>query len=278
VALLLCLAALVSGCTRFDVLNATVSSRGYGRTPDLSYGGLPRQKLDIYRPRRPAPNAGVVVFFYGGDWRAGSKDDYRFVAEALTSRGYVAVLPDYRLYPAVTFPTFVEDGAMAIRWVKDNIARYGGDPDRVYLMGHSAGAHIAALLTLDGRYLNEVGLKRSAIRAAATLSGPYDFHPGGDSAVFEMSPDDSTPDPRMEPITFADGSAPPMLLVHGASDTIVLPANATHLAERIRGLGGQVRVILYPGVGHVGVALALAAPFRGIAPVLNDTVTFFAEH
>lgn len=280
--LVLCLAfaASAGGCTRFDALNATVPSCSYTRRTDLAYGEFPRQKLDVYRPRgvKGAAGAPVVIFFYGGDWQTGRKGDYRFVAEAMASRGFVAVLPDYRLFPRVTFPAFVEDGALAVRWTRENVSRFGGDPDRVFLMGHSAGAHIAALLTLDAHYLADVGLDRGAVRATAALSGPYDFVPGKyHRAVFGMSADDTSPDPRINPIHFADGQAPPMLLVHGAKDNVVSPSNATNLAARIRAGGGSVRRIIYAKRGHPSVVLAFACSFRWLAPVLDDTTAFFRK-
>src|SRR5687767_4233845 len=147
-----------SGCSRFDLLNAMVPTGGYVRTRDVAYGTLPRQKLDVYRPRGATSLSPLVVFFYGGDWQTGSKRDYRFVTQALASRGFVAVMPDYRLYPEAVFPAFVEDGALAVRWARNHAALIGGDGRRIHLMGHSAGAHIAALLTLDEHYLRDVGL------------------------------------------------------------------------------------------------------------------------
>jgi acetyl esterase/lipase len=260
------------------VLNSLVPTCGYQRTTDLAYGDLPRQKLDVYRPNKSSA-AAVVIFFYGGHWQTGSKTDYRFVAQALTSRGFVAVLPDYRLYPQVTFPAFVQDGAAAVRWVHDNISRFGGDPAKIYLMGHSAGAHIAALLTLDGHYLKDVGLDQSAVRATAALSGPYDFVPlPQDKAVFGMNETDSTPDPAIEPIHFVDGHAPPLLLLHGLKDQTVEAGNAARLEAKIRAAGGKVQYIAYPNRAHVGVVLALAWPFRWLDPVLDNTVKFFNEH
>jgi acetyl esterase/lipase len=270
----------LSGCSRFTLLNALVPSCGYTRIASIPYGALPRQSLDVYRPpRRPSGTLGIVVFFYGGDWQNGTKEDYRFVAEALTSRGFIAVLPDYRLYPAVTFPAFIGDGALAFRWVHDHAREIGGDPGHVYLMGHSAGAHIVAMLTLNAQYLNHVGLDRSAIRATAGLSGPYDFVPSPDDrGVFSMARDDTTPPPQIEPINFVDGHAPPMLLLQGLKDPTVNPANAAELASLIRKRGGDVVYIAYPQRAHVGVVLALAYPFQWLAPVLGDTVRFFREH
>jgi acetyl esterase/lipase len=293
--LLLCLVLLAAalttgGCTDFDLLDAAVPDCGYVRTRDVSYGPLPRQKLDVYRPTRPVPaappgtggrssaraGARVVVFFHGGAWRAGDKDDYRFVGQALASRGFVVVLPNYRLYPLASFPAFVEDAALAVRWARDNAAQFGGDPDHLYLMGHSAGAHIGALLTLDGRYLQAVGLDRSALRGTAALSGPYDFDPAPDDrALFGMKQTDAAPPVRIEPIRFVDGREPPMLLIHGLKDKVVGPEQAERLAERIRAAGGEVRLIEYPDRAHVGVVLALAWPFRWLAPVLDDCTAFF---
>ena len=274
--LLTTLLAATSGCTKFQLLNAVVPPCGSDRTADVPYGSLPQQKLDVYRPTHPDPTRGVVVFFYGGDWQAGSKDDYAFVGQALASRGFVAVLPNYRLYPAVTFPAFVQDGALAVRWAHDHAARFGGDPARLFLMGHSAGAHIAALLTLDGRYLAAVGLDRSAVHGTAGLSGPYDFvPPPDDRAAFGMARSDTRPPPDIEPVHFVDGREPPMLLVQGLQDTTVNPDNATRLAAAIRAAGGRVEVIRYPNRAHVGVVLALAWPFRWLAPVLDDVSAFF---
>jgi acetyl esterase/lipase len=266
------------GCTKFDLLNATVPHCGYRRTVDLAFGPMPRQKLDVYQPKHAAANAEVVIFFYGGDWQSGEKSDYRFVAQALTSRGFVAVLPNYRLYPQVQFPAFVEDGAHAVRWVRDNIKSFGGDPQHIYLMGHSAGAQIAALLTLDAHYLHAVGLDRSAIRATAGLAGPYDFLPRSyDWGVFGMTEQNPRPDPHIEAINYVDGREPPMLLLQGLKDQTVNPKNAQRLADRIHRAGGEVKLIEYPKLAHVPIVLSLAWSFRWLAPVLRDSTVFFHQ-
>jgi acetyl esterase/lipase len=266
-----------ASCTRFEILNSLVPTCGYSRVADVPYGPLPRQNLDVYVPPKSVHPLGVVVFFYGGDWQTGSRQDYRFVGQALASRGFVAVLPDYRLYPQVTFPAFVEDGALAVRWAHDHAAEFDADPRALFLMGHSAGAYIAVLLTLDGHYLRAVGMERADIRATAGLSGPYDFTPPpDDQAVFGMKPGDK-PDPAMEPIHFAEGRAPPLLLVQGLADDVVNPSNTIRLAQALRERGGRVETIYYPGKGHVGVVLSLAWPFRWLAPTLKDVTRFFLD-
>jgi len=269
----------LSGCTGFDLVNAPVTTCGYTQTTDIPYGPIPRQKLDVYVPRHATTNTRVVIFLYGGEWQAGEKANYRFAGQALGSKGFIAVLPDYRIYPEGRFPMFVQDAALAVRWVHDNIASFGGDPTHIYLMGHSAGAHIAALVTLDARYLKEVGLDRNVIRATAGLSGPYDFMPyAEDRMIFNMEPGDARPDPRIEPINFADGHAAPFLALQGMKDATVTPDNAFDLVAKIRAAGGEADVIVYPNLAHISVVVALAAEFRWLAPVLRDSTEFFRKH
>ncbi|MGN6727900.1 MAG: alpha/beta hydrolase, partial [Tepidisphaeraceae bacterium] len=221
----------------------------------------------------------VVVFFYGGDWQTGAKEDYRFVAQALTGRGFVTVLPDYRLYPQVRFPAFVNDAAAAVKWVHDHIALFGGDPHRVYLLGHSAGAHIVALLALDTHYLKDVGLAPAAIRATAGLAGPYDFRPRQEEfAVFGMASPASPVPPDIEPVHFADHVAPPMLLIHGAEDDIVGPENAANLSRKLKDAGSTVVWLEYPHAGHGGLIQSFAWPFRWMNPALCDVTHFFESH
>ena len=280
--LFLTIAAITSGCTKFDMLNATVPACGYQRTVDLPYGQIPRQKLDVYRPRNiPAhagPGAPVVLFFYGGYWTSGEKNDYRFVGDAITREGFVAVVPDYRLYPETTFPGFIEDGALAVRWVHDHIDQFGGDPNRIYLMGHSAGAHTVALLTLNPDYFKNVGLDQNAIRATIGMSGPYDFVPDQwDGPAFNSRPGEIS-DPAIEPIHFANGHSKPILLMQGLHDELVLPKDAEELASAIKKDGGEAKVLLYPKLGHADLVLAMAWSFRWLGPVMHDAAEFIRHH
>jgi acetyl esterase/lipase len=271
--MLLGLALALSACSPFTVLNATIGEDGFTVRSGVRFGPDVRHGLDVYVPKRRAGPLPVVVFFYGGSWRGGERADYLFAAEALTSRGYVAVVPDYRLFPDVRFPAFVEDGAKAVRWVLDNAAGFGGAPGRLYLMGHSAGAHIAAMLTVDESYLAAEGVPRNAIRGMIGLAGPYAFYPSRTANVapiFAHLSDENV----ARPIRFVDGDEAPMLLLHGEDDDTVFLFNTFDLSKKVRDAGGRARHIIYPDVGHLGILFALARPFRNIAPVLNDAAAF----
>ena len=274
-------AVAVGGCSPIVAFNqALVPSEGYTQHRDLAYGPKARNQLDVFVPSKDtdavAPkSAPVVVFFYGGSWRNGERAYYRFVGEALASRGFIAVIPDYSLYPEARFPTFVEDGAAALRWVRDHIAAYGGDPDAIVLMGHSAGAHIAALLATDRRYLARAGVPYASLRGVVGLAGPYAFDPGRyryTRPIFE-----GTGDVRdSQPLTFVQGGEPPMLLLHGADDSTVSPTNSRELADALRRAGGRVDLVEFPDVGHIGIVIAFAKPFRAPGGVLDTVGDFIA--
>lgn len=264
---------LLGGCSPFTYLNAVAPDELYVSESDIAYGGLPRQRLDLYRPLgHSAPAAPVVVFFYGGGWKGGARADYRFVAAELASRGVLVVVPDYRVYPEVVFPAFVEDGALAVKWVQDRVAQYGGDTGRIYLMGHSAGAHIAAMLALNRRYLESAGADGNRLAGFIGLAGPYDFLPVTSKTMKRIFGD---PAPRStQPIDFVTAAAPPVLLVTGEDDTTVLPENSRRLAERIRAAGGSASEISYEGVGHARIVGAFSPPLSKGVPVVEDVLRF----
>ncbi|MDQ3077990.1 MAG: alpha/beta hydrolase [Pseudomonadota bacterium] len=267
------------GCTPAGLLNTVSRISGDGGTRlaagGAAYGSLPRHKLDVWVPARRA-DAGplpVVVFFYGGGWVSGARGEYGFAGRAFAAAGFVAIVADYRLVPQVRFPAFVEDNALAVKWARDNVARFGGDPRRITLAGHSAGAYAAAMLALDRHYLADIGVDPGIVRAAALLSGPYDFYP-----FTEMRGRDALgawPRPlETQPITFARADAPPLLLIHGTDDTVVRPRNAEALAARLRQLGSPVELRLYPGKNHVDTIKSLSPTFRTATPALADSVAF----
>lgn len=216
----------------------------------------------------------MVVFFYGGGWESGDKGDYRFVAQALTARGYSVAVPDYRVYPQVRYPTFLEDGAATVAWLRQNGARHGLAGKQLMLMGHSAGAYIAVMLTVDGRWLNAVDTSPcAAVAATVGLSGPYDFLPLTEPNLMQIfGPEDTRP--LTQPITHVDGRSPPLLLLTGDADTRVRPRNSSNLAARVRERGGRAETVVYQGLGHVQTVAAIARPLRWLAPVLDDVDRF----
>jgi acetyl esterase/lipase len=233
----------------------------------LSYGQGLRRKLDVYSPAFRSRNAPVIVFFYGGGWEDGDRGFYRFAAAALAERGIVTVVPDYRLYPEVRFPAFLHDGAEAVGWVRSHAGEFGGDPRRIFLMGHSAGAYIAAMLALDPQW------QVDDLRGIIGLAGPYDFLPLHSDVLREIFGPTETLG-QTQPINFVNPAAPPMLLLHGARDRIVLPRNSTRLTARLREAGCVAEDRIYPLIGHKLLVAALARPFRLLAPVLRDCTDF----
>ncbi|NND60406.1 MAG: alpha/beta hydrolase [Gammaproteobacteria bacterium] len=271
---LLVAATTLSACSAFGLINAVSSSSHYERHADLPYGDQPRQSLDVYQPRKPADQAPVVVFFYGGGWNSGAKEDYEFVASSLTERGFVVLLPDYRLYPEVKFPAFVADAAAALKWALDYVGEYGGDPERIFVMGHSAGAHIAAMALLDKQYLGE-GDNRERLAGFIGLSGPYDFLPIRKGYLVDVFPENSRE--QSQPVSHAGPHAPPTLLIHGKDDSVVKPANSQRLAQELDAAGVPVELKIYDGVGHARVAAALAPPLDFIASTLEDAIRFMEK-
>jgi len=267
--------SLLSGCAGQKILNAFTPQRDLEKATNLSYGPDPRQKLDIYTPEG-ASNAPVVVFFYGGNWTDGSKNLYEFVAQALTSRGFVAVVPDYRLYPEVRFPAFVEDGAAAVAYARQVASRYGGDPDTLFVMGHSAGAHIAAMLATDERYLRSQGGSRTWLRGFIGLAGPYDFLPIQDETTRAIFGPESE-HPNSQPVNFVDGQVPPTLLLHGENDQVVYADNSRGLAQRIAEEGGQPKLIVYSKMSHQKMIAVFGAPLRGLSDAVDKVAAFVRE-
>ncbi len=270
--LMLLAAVAASACSPLTVINAVSSSRHYERAADIAYGDEERQRLDVYRPLGVSAETPLVVYFYGGGWDDGAKEQHEFVAASLTRAGFAVVIPDYRLYPEVRYPAFVEDGAKALAWVIDNAGRHGLPSERIYLMGHSAGAHLAALIALDGRYLAAHGDGPAILAGFIGLSGPYDFLPLESEYLKAVFPEETRAE--SQPINYVSGRAPPALLIHGQGDKLVENGNSERLATRLRDAGVPVTLKLYQGVGHARVLVALAPPLDFIAATLDDCVAF----
>jgi acetyl esterase/lipase len=244
-------------------------------TRSVAYAEGERHTLDVYRPRS-ATAAPVVVFFYGGGWRSGYKELYRYAGKALARRGYLAVLPDYRIYPQALYPDFLDDGAQALRWGKDHAEKFGGDADKIFVMGHSAGAHIAAMLAIDATWLSKVGLVPGRdIAGLIGLAGPYDFLPLKDDVLSTIFGGANRPE--TQPIGHVAAGAPPALLLSGGKDDVVGAGNSTRLAERLRAAGNVATAVIYPRIGHYLIVAALAPLLRLLVPVLRDAEAFMTQ-
>lgn len=256
---------LINTLARFD---------DYALTSGESYGTHSLNKLDVYQPEEKAK--GTVIFFYGGCWGACityTRENYRFVAQALTSQGYLVVIPDYRRYPDALFPQIMEDSAAVVAWVDDNIARYGGDPEQIFLMGHSAGGHLAVMLAVNEHYLPSH--LHQKIRGFIGLAAPYDFifdKPYLPKVFAGLDYLDS------QPSHFVDGSEPPLLLLYGNKDEVVYLRNIMNMTKIVQQKGGDVESHIYQGVDHTDILGGLSILYRDRLDVMNHIVSFLKKY
>jgi acetyl esterase/lipase len=244
----------------------------------VDYGPQERQQLDLYRPSNAKAPLPILLFVHGGSWRDGDRSGYEFIGRTFAARGYLTLVMNYRLLPEHPFPDFVLDVAMALNWAGREGQRHGGDPRRIFAVGHSAGGYNVAMAILAKNYLDLAGVDSRSLRGVATLAGPFDFLPLDTKATkdaFGKTADLAT----TQPINYARGDVPPFLLMTGTADTTVFPRNSRALEKKLRDVGATVELREYKGIGHVGILLALAKPFRSAAtPVLDDILAFFAQH
>jgi len=273
-------AATLAACSPLALVNAVSPGGASMATEAIPYAGGQRHMLDVYRPKTGAGTgkaAPVIVFFYGGNWVSGERRDYAFVGRALAARGFVVVVPDYRLYPEVRYPDFLDDAAQAVAWTERNIGRYGGDAAKVFVMGHSAGAYNAAMVALDARWLGRQGSAPGSLRGWIGLAGPYDFLPIENRTT---RPVFGFPYTRAEsqPIRHAgeaSGKGLPALLIAAKKDSLVDPArNTARLAGALRSAGVPVRELYYGGVNHYTLVASLSSSLRGLAPTLDAVQAF----
>jgi acetyl esterase/lipase len=272
------LTATLAACSGFSFFVANAPN-AFGssvkRTGDLAYGADSRQRLDVYAPKRAGAAAArnpIVVFFYGGSWTMGKKSEYAFVGAALAARGFVTVIPDYRLYPQVRFPEFMVDAARAVAWVQQHAGELGGDPKRIVLMGHSAGAHMAVMLGLNDSYLVKAGGRPHAIVGLVGLSGPYALDPNTDTLRTIFSSPYTPAD--WQPVRFVSKRAAPTLLLHGLDDKLVYPSHTERLRDALAAAGVPVETHLYPGRGHADTVASFTLVARHRTPALEQTVEF----
>ncbi|NBB16485.1 alpha/beta fold hydrolase [Caulobacter sp. SLTY] len=268
--------AFLAACTPARLLDAVVADDAAATlVKDVSFGDSPRLKLDVYGPPRGAKGAPVAIFIYGGGWSSGSRREYQWTGKMLAAQGFVTVVPDYRLTPEVKFPTFIEDVAQAVRWAVDHAAEHGGDPSRIVLIGHSAGAYNAAMVALDPRYLKAVGVDRKRIKAFAGLAGPYYF-PNLDGPILSRT-FGGTDDKIYQTLDYATAGSPAAFLVAGSADRTVLPRNTERLAAALRKEGVEVESKIYAGLSHADVLLHLSRTFRGRSSVYADMTGFLRK-
>ena len=264
------------------VLNAVATLRGHLGQSDVAYGPLPSQRFDVYVPGTSTDEADkatgspLVIFIYGGSWSMGSRRDYRFAGEALAAQGFTVMVVDYRLYPAVKYPDFLKDCALAVGYGLEHARELGADPRRVFLYGHSAGAYNVAMLALDPRWLRAAGHSPDELAGWVGLAGPYNFLPIEDPGVKRVFdwPDTS---PDTQPVSHVDDLARPLPVFLGAAvhDKIVHPTqNSIALMDRMKARGTVVTFKSYEHVNHALLVGALSWPLTAFAPVLDDSVAF----
>ncbi len=264
---------LYSPAMLVDTIDRIVSRTDVVKVANGVSFGVHKNKLDIWstssKSKAPRP---VLVFFYGGGWANGTRTEYSYAARPFVEAGYIVVLPDYRKVPEVRFPGFVEDSADAVKWVQANIAQYGGDPARVNVAGHSAGAYNALMLALDPQWLGD-----RPVTSAISLAGAADFYPfTSKRAINAMS---QFPDPNAtQPVTFVRADAPPILLIHGTDDTVVRIRNSNSLYAKQNATGGDITLRAQAGGSHNDLVLALGTLFRGYYPVVPESVKFLNAH
>ena len=278
-AIFLIVGGLLYHFAALDVFNLFVPKDAESKlvARDVHYGPEAREVLDIYAPKISNGPLPILLFFHGGSWSSGNKNPYEFVGRALAARGFLTLVPNYRLHPQNPYPSFVEDAALALDWATRHGAEFDGDNHKVFAMGHSAGAYNVALAVLDKHYLATLGTDVSSIKGVATLAGPLDFLPL-DTAVSIDVFGKITNLTETQPTHFARADAPPFLILQGSADQTVKPRNAINLNAALEKAGAQASLKIYPDVSHVGIMLALAKPLRGFAPTLGDLNAFFKAH
>jgi acetyl esterase/lipase len=265
----------LAACSATDVVNSLTPDDGYRVETGLAYGPGERYLFDLYRPDQPRKDAPLIVFFYGGGWDSGSREDYLFIGQAFAAKGCTVAIPDYRLYPEVGWRGFMEDSARAVAHLAENHSDVQSSDRGLVLAGHSAGAYIATLLALDGDWLARAGTDVCRIESVIGLAGPYDFLPLRSKKLRDIfGPGEAGPE--TQPVAHADAGGPPMLLASGSNDVVVLPRNTRALSDRLWGVGVSVTERIYEDVSHTQIVGAMSVPFRSLAPTHDDVFAFLA--
>jgi acetyl esterase/lipase len=234
---------------------------------DVAYGSHDRQKLDVYVPDSGNGPFPVVVFVHGGSWGTGNKNPYAFVGRALAAQGFVAMVISYRLHPEFQYPVFVDDTALALRWAMQHAGEYGGNRQRVFAMGHSAGGYNVAQAVLK---------ERVEVAGVITMAAPLDFLPLDSPVTIRVF--GGLPDlPETQPVNHVRADAPPFLILHGSADTLVRVRNSSSLNEKLQAAGVQSTFKIYDGASHRDLILAFSTWLRGSSPALADVTQFIKD-
>lgn len=272
------MAGFLSGCNTLSLFNTFTPKDGGSQriASDIAYGDNPRQRYDVYAPEGQGATRGLIVFFYGGGWNTGSRSDYGWMGRSLAAMGYVVAVPDYRLYPEVVYPLFLQDAAAAVQHVRANAKTYGADAQNVALVGHSAGAYIATMLALDISLLKFDPLADNPIKACVGIAGPYDFFPF--DVPESVNSFGSFPNPaQTQPINHARKTTTRFLLQHSRADTVCYPRNATALHAVLTEAGAASELKLYDGLSHQDCAAVFSVPFRKKGSLRADCEQFLAK-
>lgn len=274
---IIAISAILISCSPTRLLNSSLSSGHYAMKLNIAYGNHPLQKLDVYSPTKGAQGRDkpVIVFVYGGAWKSGDKKDFKFIAHAFTSAGYRVVIPNYRLFPSVKFPAFIDDVADSIAYIEQNSSILAGDLSQgMILMGHSAGAHTAALLSTDLNYFKRRNIT-TPLKALVVLAGPYDLLLDHPEVIPIFLPID---DPRtVKPTRLVHSGMPPVLLLHGLKDARVKPFHTERFARALQQKGVPHEVRLYKTVSHVAIITSIASPLRFLNNSYEDILRFLAK-
>jgi len=270
------LAALLvtTGCQSAGLYlaNTANDTDAYTVKKDTAYGEKPWQKLDIYWPKPRADHAPVIVFYYGGGWQKGSKEDYEFVASRFVKDGFIVIIPDYVKYPEGVYPDFVEDAAEVTRWLDQHVKTIGGDDQNIHIVGHSAGAHIGAMLLADETFLATKSLSPGFYRSFVGISGPYSFEPG--TRTYRKIFGSKEKFPLMQADRFIHGDEPPMLLIHAESDWLVNRSNMDKMVAAIQKKNGKVKTVSYPKHGHLSIIGSFSGAFPLDDKIPSDVIAF----
>ncbi|MBN9523504.1 alpha/beta hydrolase [bacterium] len=217
-----------------------------------------RHKLDLYVPEN-AKNFPVLFFVHGGTWRSGKKEMYTALGEAFARLGIGTVVINYRLSPAVKHPAHVEDVAKAFAWTKANVAKYGGDADRITLFGHSAGGHLVSLLATDPTYLKTEKLTPADVRGVVSVSGVYSILP--EVALFHTAFGKDEKVCRLaSPLAHVTGKHPPFLLAYGDNDFTQLDRMAIDMAAALKKHDSPCTLLKCDGRNHYSIIMMAIQP------------------